>query len=72
MISVLVGFFTIFIGVFMVNDAKASISSIMDKARASRTSYHLETGREFYPLDDMEDSSRVHSPIDTMNNNKVF
>ena len=32
MVSVLAGFFTIFIGVFMVNDAKASHSSLLDKS----------------------------------------
>lgn len=58
MASVLVGFFTIFIGVFMVNDAKASNTSFIEKSSNRRDSYQLEnTGRkpEFVPLNDMDD-----------------
>jgi hypothetical protein len=52
--SVLVGFFTIFIGVFMVNDAKATNSSIIDRQNYN-SSYQLESGvkgpqGEFLPL----------------------
>ncbi|KAJ3320856.1 hypothetical protein HDV06_004752 [Boothiomyces sp. JEL0866] len=57
MISVLVGFFTIFIGVFMVNDAKASSSGLIEKT--GRNSLYsadagIKTG-EFYPLKDMDE-----------------
>ncbi|KAJ3257266.1 hypothetical protein HK103_004820 [Boothiomyces macroporosus] len=57
MISVLVGFFTIFIGVFMVNDEKASSSGLIEKV--GRTSLYsadvgIKTG-EFYPLKDMDE-----------------
>jgi hypothetical protein len=59
--SVLVGFITIFIGVFMVNDAKALNNSIIDKARSARNSYNIESGveMEFYPLTQMEDHSNL-------------
>lgn len=38
MISVLAGFVTIFIGVFMVNGAKSSAASLLDKQGSTRTS----------------------------------
>jgi hypothetical protein len=60
MISVLVGFFTIFIGVFMVNDSKAANTSFASrKNSAVNSNYNLESGfrdskAEFFPLKDME------------------
>jgi hypothetical protein len=61
MISVLVGFFTIFIGVFMVNDAKAANTSLIEKTSQARHSYSLENGYkpgqrgEFVPLQELDD-----------------
>jgi hypothetical protein len=40
MISLLSGFFTIFIGVFMVNDAKSSNASLLSKHDLSHISMH--------------------------------
>lgn len=61
MISVLVGFFTIFIGVFMVNDSKATNTSFASRKNSSarNSAYNLEHGfrnskAEFLPLKDME------------------
>jgi hypothetical protein len=53
---VLVGFFTIFIGVFMVNDAKATSTSLIEKT-ISRNSYAMGPGMkgprgEFVPLNE--------------------
>jgi hypothetical protein len=59
MISVLVGFFTIFIGVFMVNDSKSSPNFSSRKNSADNSAYNVELGfrdskAEFVPLKDME------------------
>jgi hypothetical protein len=64
MISVLVGFFTIFIGVFMVNDAKASNTSFLERQGPHRSSYQMETGfkgpvGEFLPLKDLDESQEL-------------
>jgi hypothetical protein len=65
MISVLVGFFTIFIGVFMVNDAKASNTSFIERQGSQhRNSYQMETGYkgpvgEFLPLKDLDESQEL-------------
>lgn len=63
MASVLSGFFTIFIGVFMVNDAKASNSSLIDKSVLSRNSYELDgykgTHDEFAPLEEVQMDNEI-------------
>jgi hypothetical protein len=63
MISVLVGFFTIFIGVFMVNDAKATSSSLIERtSRVSRGSRRASRG-EFVPLTDLDDPLETNFPM---------
>ncbi len=64
MISVLVGFFTIFIGVFMVNDAKASNTSFLERQASRRSSYNMEAGMkgpvgEFLPLKDLDETQEL-------------
>jgi hypothetical protein len=64
MISVLVGFFTIFIGVFMVNDAKASNTSFLERQGSHRSSYQMEIGYkgpvgEFLPLRDLDETQEL-------------
>jgi hypothetical protein len=68
MASVLVGFLTIFIGVFMVNDSKASSSSFIERSSIHRSSiaYEMETGSkrplsEFIPLKEADEDGNFHN-----------
>lgn len=68
MASVLVGFFTIFIGVFMVNDAKATNTSFIERSSVvgrNSLSYQMESGSkgprtEFIPLNEADDEGNFH------------
>ena len=54
--SVLVGFFTIFIGVFMVNDSKATSSSLSERGSAYNINAIPSYSKgEFFPLRDFEE-----------------
>jgi drug/metabolite transporter (DMT)-like permease len=62
MISVLIGFFTTFIGVFMVNDAKAVSNAIIERSASARGSlyrrelgYNIHGSNEFVPLKNLEE-----------------
>ena len=60
MVSVLVGFFTTFIGVFMVNDAKAISSGNSERGSAYNISMTPRYSKgEFYPLRDFEEPPEV-------------
>jgi len=62
LISVIIGFITTFIGVFMVNDAKAINNSLIERTVSARGSlyrgelgYKISGSNEFVPLKNMEE-----------------